>query len=258
VKNQKEIIMINAMTVDLEDWHHSIDSIPFSDWDKYESRIEANTYKILDMFGESGVKGTFFILGYIAKKYHSLVKEIVLRGHEIATHGYSHGLIYRQTPQEFREDLKRSIGEIEDSGGQKVLGFRAPYWTITRESYWALDILLEEGLKYDSSIYPIKTYLYGIPNAPVYPYIIKENNRKKLIEFPPSTVAIFGRNVPVSGGFYLRLLPYWFIRFGIKRINKESKSAIVYTHPPEFDPQKPILKLPFKEKILHYYNLDVS
>ena len=249
--------MINAMTVDLEDWHHSIDSILFEDWDKYESRVEANTYKILESFKESNVKATFFILGYIAQKYPSLVKEISSLGHEIATHGHSHRLIYRQTPQEFREDLKRSINVIEDVSQQKVLGFRAPYWTITKESYWALDILLDEGIKYDSSIYPIKTYLYGIPDSPVYPYVVKENNGVKLFEFPPSTITTFGRRIPVAGGFYMRLFPYWFIRSGIKRINKEGQSAIIYIHPPEFDPQKPVLKLPFKEKILHYYNLDV-
>lgn len=251
------VIMINAMTVDLEDWHHSIDSIPFEDWDKYESRIEKNTYKILEVFNHSDIKATFFILGYIAQKYPSLVKEISSLGHEIATHGHSHRLIYRQTPQEFREDLKRSINVIEDVSQQKVLGFRAPYWTITKESYWALDILLDEGIKYDSSIYPIKTYLYGIPDSPVYPYVIKENNGEKLIEFPPSTVAVFGKRVPVAGGFYMRLLPYWFIQSGIRKINNEGQSAIIYIHPPEFDPQKPVLKLPFKEKILHYYNLDV-
>lgn len=249
--------MINAMTVDLEDWHHSIDSIPFGDWDKYESRVEVNTHKILDCFKQSNVKATFFILGYIAEKYPSLVKEISSLGHEIASHGHSHRLIYRQTPQEFREDLKRSINVIEDVSQQKVLGFRAPYWTITKESYWALDILQEEGIKYDSSIYPIKTYLYGIPDSPVYPYVVKENNGEKLIEFPPSTITTFGRRVPVAGGFYMRLLPYWFIRSGIKKINKEGQSAIVYIHPPEFDPQKPVLKLPLKEKILHYYNLHV-
>jgi polysaccharide deacetylase family protein (PEP-CTERM system associated) len=249
--------MINAMTVDLEDWHHSIDSIPFEDWDKYESRVEKNTYKILDTFNQAGVKATFFILGYIAEKYPSLVKDINSLGHEIATHGHSHRLIYRLSPEEFRKDLKHSLAAIENITQQKVLGFRAPYWSITKESLWALDILQEEGIEYDSSIYPIKTYLYGIPGSPVYPYNVKEKNNQKLIEFPPSTITLAGRRIPVAGGFYMRLLPYWFINFGIKKINREGHSAIVYTHPPEFDPQKPVLKLTFKEKILHYYNLDV-
>ena len=249
--------MINAMTVDLEDWHHSIDSIPFSDWDKYESRVEVNTHKILDLFNKEKINATFFILGYIAEKYSGLVKEIASLGHEIATHGNAHQLVYRQSPQEFREDLKRAIGVIENISQQKILGYRAPYWTITKESYWALDILLEEGLKYDSSIFPMKTYLYGIPDAPLYPYIVKENNGNKLIEFPPSVITFMGVKIPVAGGFYMRLLPSWVIRAGFKKINKEDQSTIVYIHPPEFDPQKPRLKLPFMESILHYYNLDV-
>ncbi len=249
--------MINAMTVDLEDWHHSIDSIPFSDWDKYESRVEVNTHKILDLFNKEKISATFFILGYIAEKYPALVKEIASLGHEIATHGNAHQLVYRQSPQEFREDLKRAIGVIENISQQKILGYRAPYWTITKESYWALDILLEEGLKYDSSIFPMKTYLYGIPDAPLYPYIVKENNGNKLIEFPPSVITFMGVKIPVGGGFYMRLLPSWLIRAGFKKINKEAHSTIVYIHPPEFDPQKPRLKLPLMERILHYYNLDV-
>lgn len=247
----------NAMTVDVEDWHHSIDSIPFEDWDKYESRVERNTYKILEIFERADIKGTFFVLGYIAQKHPLLIKDISSHGHEIATHGFAHRLVYRQTQQEFREDLKRAIGEIENISQQKVLGYRAPYWTITKESYWALDILLEEGLKYDSSIFPLKTYLYGIPEAPLYPYIVKENKEDRLIEFPPSVVNFMGIKVPVAGGFYMRLLPSWLIRSGINRINKEEQAAIVYTHPPEFDPHKPVVKLPFMEKILHYYNLDV-
>lgn len=256
-RQEKRIIMINAMTVDLEDWHHSINSIPFQDWDKYESRLEANTFKILEIFKEFSVRATFFVLGYVAEKHTALVKEIHSMGHEIATHGYSHRLIYRQTPQEFREDLQKSIKVIEVTTQQKVLGYRAPYWTITKESYWALDILQEEGIKYDSSIYPVKTYLYGIPGAPSYPYIVKENNGKKLIEFPPTTVTICGLRVPIAGGFYMRALPYWLIRWGFRRINKEGHPAIVYIHPPEFDALKPVVKLPFKEKILHYYNLGV-
>jgi polysaccharide deacetylase family protein (PEP-CTERM system associated) len=248
---------INAMTVDLEDWHHSIDSIPFEDWDKYESRVEANTHKILELFKQHNINATFFILGYIAEKYPSLIKEISSLGHEIATHGHAHRLVYRQTPQEFREDLKRAIGVIENTAQQKVLGYRAPYWTITKESYWALDILQEEGIKYDSSIFPMKTYLYGIPDAPLYPYVVKENNGNKLIEFPPSVIKIMGVKIPVAGGFYMRLLPSWIIRSGIKKINKENQSTIMYIHPPEFDPQKPVIKMPFMEKILHYYNLDV-
>ena len=249
--------MINAMTVDLEDWYHSIDLISCMDWDKYECRIEKNTYKILELFEQFHVKATFFVLGYVAEKRLSLIKEIHDMGHEIATHGYYHRLVYRQTPHEFREDLRKSLRVIEDITCEKVLGYRAPYWTITKESYWALDILQEEGIRYDSSIYPVKTYLYGIPDSPVYPYTVKQKMGEKLVEFPPSTVTILGFRIPVAGGFYLRALPSWLIVWGIQRINEHGQPAIVYIHPPEFDPKKPVVSLPFKERILHYYNLGV-
>lgn len=254
-RDSQESAMLNAMTVDLEDWHHSIESIPVQEWNWYESRLEENTFKILEIFEQVRVKATFFVLGYVAEKYPGLVKEIQSLGHEIATHGYFHRLIYRQTPSEFREDLRRSIQVIEAVTQEKVLGYRAPYWTITKESYWALDILQEEGVKYDSSIYPVKTYLYGIPDSPVYPYIIKENNGSKLMEFPPSTITVYGLRIPIGGGLYMRALPSWLIHWGIKRINGRGQPAIVYIHPPEFDSNKPVIKLPFRERILHYYKL---
>jgi polysaccharide deacetylase family protein (PEP-CTERM system associated) len=247
--------MINAMTVDLEDWYHSIQSIPVQEWHRCESRVEEQTPKILKLFEQFRVKATFFVLGHVAEKHPRLVKEIHAFGHEVATHGYFHRLVYDQTPREFRADLRRSIQVLEDITGEKVVGYRAPYWTITKDSYWALDILLEEAIKYDSSIYPIKTYLYGIPDSPVYPYIIREHKGNKLIEFPPSTITICGLRLPIGGGFYMRVLPSWLIRRGIEKINVDGEPAIVYIHPPELDRAKPVVKLPFKENVLHYYNL---
>ena len=249
--------MLNAMTVDLEDWYHSIESIPTHDWGKYETRLYEGTYKLLEMFRLADLRGTFFVLGDVAAKHPSLVRSIQSSGHEIATHGYAHRLVYRQTPREFREDVRRSVGVIEDIIQEKVRGYRAPYWTITKESYWALDILMEEGIRYDSSIYPIKTYLYGIPDAPVYPYRVKGRSGGELVEFPPSTVTIGGVRIPIAGGFYLRALPSWAVHLGLRRINRAGHPAMVYLHPPEFDAMKPIVKLPFKERILHYYNLGV-
>jgi polysaccharide deacetylase family protein (PEP-CTERM system associated) len=249
--------MLNAMTVDLEDWYHSIESIPTTDWSKQEPRVIAGTHKLLQMFEDFGVKATFFVLGDVAAKNPALVKTIQSSGHEIATHGYAHRLVYRQTPQEFRDDLRRSIGVIEEIAQQKVWGYRAPYWTITKESYWALDILMEEGIRYDSSIYPIKTYMYGIPDAPAYPYVVKESAGRRLWEFPPSTTKIWNVRLPFAGGFYLRALPTWLIRWGMRRLNHEGQPAMVYVHPPELDAHKPKFKLPFREHILHYHNLAV-
>ena len=249
--------MLNAMTVDLEDWYHSIESIPVHDWGKYETRLYEGTYKLLEMFKQVDLKATFFVLGDVAAKHPALVRNIQSSGHEIATHGYAHRLVYRQTPQEFREDVRRSIGVIEEIIQEKVWGYRAPYWTITKESYWALDILMEEGIRYDSSIYPIKTYLYGIPDAPIYPYVVKESEGRRLWEFPPSTMKIWNVRLPFAGGFYLRALPTWLIRLGMTRLNHDGHPAMVYIHPPEFDSLKPKVELPMKEKILHYYNLGV-
>jgi polysaccharide deacetylase family protein (PEP-CTERM system associated) len=249
--------MLNAMTVDLEDWYHSIESLPMRDWDKCETRLHEGTYKLLEMFKLVDLRGTFFVLGDVAAKHPSLIRSIHSSGHEIATHGYAHQLVYRQTPQEFREDVRRSLGVIEEIIQEKVCGYRAPYWTITKESYWALDILMEEGIRYDSSIYPIKTYLYGIPDAPVYPHRLKGRNGGEFVEFPPSTVTIGGIRIPIAGGFYLRALPSWLVHLGLRKINRAGHPAMVYLHPPEFDSMKPVVKLPFKERILHYYNLGV-
>jgi polysaccharide deacetylase family protein (PEP-CTERM system associated) len=248
--------MMNAMTVDLEDWYHSIDSIPPEDWGKYESRLEANTEKVLELFERFGLRATFFVLGDAVQKYPELVRKIHAAGHEIATHGYGHRLVYRQSPDEFRSDLRKSLQIIEDLIGTKVLGYRAPYWTITKDSYWALEVLREEGIRYDSSIYPIKTYLYGIPDAPRFPYEVR-GQAGSLIEVPPSTVTILGKKVPFSGGFYLRALPTWFILYGMGRINREGQPTVVYIHPPEFDAQKPRIELPLMERILHYHGLGV-
>jgi peptidoglycan-N-acetylglucosamine deacetylase len=253
-KSDKKKI-INAMTIDVEDWYHSITSIPFKDWEKYEDRIEMCSNKILSIFKKFGTKATFFCLGYIAEKYPKLIEAIQKEGHEIATHGYAHQLVYDLSHDEFRNDLKKSVKILETITGEKIAGYRAPYWTITKDSYWALDIIADEGLKYDASIYPIKTYMYGIPDSPVYPYEIKLKENKKLLEIPPTVATYFGRRVPVAGGFYLRALPYKFVKSALRKVNSKNKSAVVYLHPPEIDPDKPKLELPFKERFLHYHNL---
>ncbi len=248
--------IINAMTIDVEDWYHSITSIPFNQWHKYEDRVEKCTTKILNILKTFQTKATFFCLGYIAEKNPKLIEAIQKDGHEIGTHGFAHQLVYDLTPDEFRKDLTKSVKILEQITGEKIIGYRAPYWTITKNSYWALDIIADEGLKYDASIYPIKTYMYGIPDSPIYPYEIDLAQNKKLLEIPPTVVKFFGRRVPVAGGFYLRVLPYKFVKFSLRKINSIDKPAVVYLHPPEIDPDKPKLKLPPRESFLHYYNLD--
>ena len=252
--------MINALSVDVEDWYQAIETIPQSDWEKYEDRIVQNTNRVLNIFEEYNQKATFFILGCIAEKHPELVKGIAEMGHEVATHGYSHTFVYRFSQNEFREDLLRSIEVIEPvlnlvqekESQKKVLGHRATAWTITKETLWAIDILKDCGLKYDSSIFPIKTYLYGIPEAERFPYMI----RKDFYEFPASTIRICGKNFPLAGGFFFRLYPYQVIKFGIKILNNANKPALVYIHPWDLDTKQPrVSGLPLKVR-RHYLNLD--
>ncbi len=247
--------VLNALTVDLEDWYHSVTSLGPPDWAGLEDRVAAPTHRLLDLLDRHGARSTFFVLGAVAERHPELVREVHRRGHEIASHGHAHRLVYDQTPAEFRADLRRSLDLLERLTGERVLGFRAAYWTITERSRWALDILAEEGLAYDSSIYPVKTYLYGIPGTRPEPHAIGERGGRPFYEVPPATVEILGRRLPVGGGFYMRAFPGALLRWGIERLNRAGTPAVVYIHPPEFDRQKPRIPLPLRERILHYHGL---
>lgn len=245
--------MKNILTIDLEDWYQGIE-LPPSAWDNCESRIERNTHKILDMLSEKGVYATFFILGHVAENCPHLVKEISNLGHEIGTHGYGHQLVYKISPSEFSSDIKKSLCILEDITGKSVKGHRAPYFSITNDSLWALDILAEHGISYDSSIFPINNYRYGIPDAQRHPHNIKTQNGS-ILEIPISTVKLFGRNLSFTGGFYMRFFPYRIIKQAMRKINSEGFSAVVYLHPWELDPDHPRLNLPLRIKLTHYHNL---
>lgn len=253
--------MKNAISVDVEDWYQGVVTVDFKDWSNYESRICQNIDKILALLDKRNVTATFFAVGYVAENFPEIIENITNSGHEIASHGYSHKLIYELSPDEFKNDLLKSLKVLERVTSEKVLGYRAAYFSVNKETGWAIDIMEKFGLKYDSSIFPFKTYLYGVPSAPRYPYkpsrydITVSDPNRNFIEFPLSTYSFLGVNIPIAGGFYLRSLPYWIIKKGIKKINDEGYPAITYIHPWEFDPNKPIIKMPFKEKIVHYYNL---
>ena len=248
---------MNILTIDVEDWYMDTD---ISTWDYYEDRIVQSTNKILKILKESNIEATFFILGYVGEHFPELVESIENENHEIATHGYSHKQITKQTPLEFEEDLLKSIKILERITDKKIFGYRAREFTITEKTSWAIDILKKNGLQYDSSIFPVKTHLYGVPDAPLYPYHISSSNIKgddleeAFLEFPLSVyrIPVVHKNIPVAGGFYLRLFPYWFIKHAIKKINKMGKPAIIYIHPWEFDPKQPRIK---ELKWYHYYNL---
>lgn len=249
--------MINAITIDVEDWYQSLENINFQDWHKYESRIAQNVERVLGILSGHNIKATFFILGYIAEKNPQVIKMISAEKHEIGTHGYSHRLVYNLAKDEFAQELRKSIDIIENLTGEKVLGHRAPAWSITEKSKWALDIILEEGLVYDSSMSPFVTYLYGIRGLNKMPHVILEKNSKALYEFPLSTISILNNELPAGGGFFTRLYPYWFLKYAFKKVNSSGYPVIFYFHPWDLDVKQPRLKLPFRMR-RHYYNLKTT
>lgn len=245
----------NFLTIDVEDYfqvsafENDIDS---RDWDTMEHRVESNTETILTLLRDHSVKATFFIVGWIADRYPSLVKTIHNEGHVIGCHSYWHRKVYRLSPEEFRADTLKAKTILENIIEEPVLGYRAPSYSITAKSLWALDILMELGFKYDSSIFPIYHDAYGIPDTPRFSY----RHTNGLLEYPISTVRLWGHNVPVSGGGYFRLFPYWITKLALTAINrKEGKPFVFYLHPWEIDPGQPRIKAGMKSSFRHYQNL---
>jgi len=252
-------MVVNAMTIDVEDYFQVSafdDVVKRDEWDTRPSRVVSNTTRLLQIFDQYSIKGTFFVLGWVADRFPALVRDIAAGGHELASHGYGHRIVYSQTPDEFREDVRRAKGAIEDVSGQIVGGYRAPSFSITKNSLWALDVLVEEGYRYDASIFPIRHDRYGIPDAPRHRHVITRP-AGTLTEAPGSTVRVLGSNLPVAGGGYFRILPYWWTRWGIARLNRtETQPAIFYLHPWEIDPDQPRLNVSRLSRFRHYRNLD--
>jgi polysaccharide deacetylase family protein (PEP-CTERM system associated) len=251
--------VVNAMTVDVEDYFHVSafqDNVARSDWERMESRVVRNTEQLLEIFDSHRVRATFFVLGWVADRYPALVKRIAAAGHEVASHGHGHRLIYEQTPEQFRDDLRRSRDSIAAAAGISVQGYRAPSFSITPRSLWALDIIREEGFIYDASVFPIRHDRYGLPSSPRHFYAM-ERSAGTLWECPGSTVRLAGVNLPVGGGGYFRLLPYWWTKWGISRVNgAEGRAAVFYLHPWEIDPDQPRLQGSALSRYRHYTNLD--
>ncbi len=252
-------VLANALSVDVEDYFHVeafADRIRPETWPQFPCRVVQNTHRVLELFDQAGAHATFFVLGWVAEKEPALVREILAAGHEVACHSHMHRRVFTMTPREFREDLCRARRAIEDAGGERVLGYRAPTFSIRQESLWALEILAEEGFLYDSSVFPVKHDLYGMPRAPRFPYKWGFRSGSSLCEVPPQTVRVFGRNLPVAGGGYLRILPMWYTRWALRRIReREGRSAVVYFHPWELDPQQPRLSGKLRSRFRHYLNL---
>lgn len=251
-------MVVNAMSIDVEDYFQVsvFDGIVArSQWDTMESRVVRNTHRLLDIFDEFEIHSTFFILGWVAERHRDLVQTIVARGHEVASHGYAHRLVYDQTHGAFRDDVRRAKAILEDASGRRVSGYRAPSYSITPRSLWAIDILIEEGYTYDSSIFPIRHDRYGIPVSDRRPYRI-ERGGKSIIEVPASTTRLGPLNVPIAGGGYFRILPYWWTRWGVQRVNEmEQRPAVFYLHPWEIDPEQPRLEAGRLSRFRHYRNL---
>ena len=250
----------HAMTVDVEDYFHVAafnKVINPNEWEKWPCRVEANTNKLLQLFADSNIKITFFILGWVAERYPELVKAIHAQGHEIASHGYSHQLIYKQDQNVFREETAKSKRILEDLTQVQITGYRAASYSITRKSLWALDTLAELGFTWDSSIFPTRHDNYGIPGSPEEPYKIVTSSGKILTEFPLTTAKVFGQSVPAAGGGYFRQYPYALSRWLFERAsNNQTKPQIFYLHPWEIDPDQPrVPNASWFSNFRHYTNL---
>lgn len=248
---------LNAMSIDVEDYFQVAAFAPYIDrerWNSMPCRVERNIDRILELLDRHEARATFFTLGWIAERYPAMIREIVARGHELASHGYSHARASEQTPAAFREDLSRAKALLEDTGGVAVRGYRAPSFSIGAANLWAHDVIAETGHAYSSSVYPIAHDHYGMPQAPRFAWRAPSG----VVEIPPSSLRLLGRNLPASGGGYFRLLPYPVSRWGIRRINeRDGEPCIFYFHPWEIDPEQPrIRQANAKARFRHYVNLE--
>jgi polysaccharide deacetylase family protein (PEP-CTERM system associated) len=248
----------NALTVDVEDYFQVSafrDQVVNASWPARESRVVANTRRVLDVFDDGGVKATFFVLGWVADHQPSLVREIVARGHEIGCHGYSHALIYSQTQAQFTEETRRAKGLLEDQAQAPVVGYRAASFSITDASRWALEVLAEAGFQYDSSMFPVRHDLYGTDVESSGPHQITAPGGANLIEFPMTARSLLGVTLPISGGGYFRLYPYRFSAYLLGSVNRDAEPFVFYLHPWELDPDQPRIAAPLKSRLRHYTNL---
>ena len=224
-------------------------------WDQFESRVQLNTEKLLELLAKNGVQATFFILGWVAERYPSLVHQIASAGHEVASHGYAHELITSQTPVVFREDIRKAKAILKSILSKPVLGYRAPSFSITKDTMWATQVLVEEGYIYDSSIFPVVHDRYGVPSA--NPELHQLSTASGLLwEVPPSTVKCLGIRLPVAGGGYFRLYPYPVLRALLRKLEGEGAPLVMYMHPWEFDPDQPRMEGSMVSRMRHYLNLD--
>jgi len=250
----------NALSFDVEEYFH-VEAfktvVQTREWPTLESRVVRSTERLLDVLDRHRVSATFFVLGWVADRHPRLVREIRARGHEVGCHSYAHRVIFSMTRPEFRNDVRQAKEAIENAIGGAIIGYRAPTYSVVRQTMWALDILAEEGFRYDSSIFPIHHDRYGIPDAPRGPYRTTLSNGRDLVEFPISTLRVGSQNLPFSGGGYFRLLPYAVVRTALRRLNRRDQlPGIVYLHPWEVDVEQPRFPVRRLTRFRHYVNLD--
>jgi len=252
--------MTNALTVDVEE-HFQVeafaDSVAVDQWPLLPSRVTANTLRTLELFAELGLRATFFVVGWVAERNPQLLREIAAAGHEVGCHSYLHQHLERLSPEAFRQDTRRARAVIEDATGMSLKGYRAPSFSVTRRTLWALEILAEEGFRYDASVFPVRHDVYGMADAPRFPFRWSLPSGAELYEFPASTARFWGQNLPTGGGGYLRMLPLRYVRWTARRIIQgDGQPLMVYFHPWEIDPEQPRMAGRWRSRLRHYHNLN--
>jgi polysaccharide deacetylase family protein (PEP-CTERM system associated) len=251
--------VVNVLSVDVEEYYHATifrEGTGHRATGSFVSRVEESMDRVLALLANADVRATCFILGEVAAAHPATVRKIAGEGHEVACHGHRHELVSRQSPQEFRADVGQAKRLLEDITGESVMGYRAPNFSIGAGQTWAYDVLLEEGFRYDSSVYPIVHDRYGDPGAPRFPYDIRRHDSATLIEFPIGTTRVLGVNLPVGGGGYFRLLPSMLTRLGIRRVNTQDQRPVMfYFHPWELDPEQPRFRMPWRHRLRHYVGM---
>lgn len=249
---------VHHFTVDVEEYFHAGALEPYVDrfrWDELESRVEAGVDRILGLLDAAEIHGTFFVLGWVARRHPGLVRRIAAEGHEIGSHGWGHRRVTELDPGRFRVSVRRSRELLQELSGQDVVGYRAPNFSIVPGEEWALDVLVEEGYRYDSSIFPVRRPGYGYPSAPRDLHR-RIRHRGTIAEFPPATLEVLGLDLPAAGGAYLRVLPYGLVRRAFRAADERSVPATFYIHPWELDPDQPRLDVSLLTRIRHYGGLE--
>ena len=252
--------ILNLLTVDCEEWFVAealANRLDRSQWDSLPTTVARNCERLLDLFYKHQVKATWFMLGWVADRHKDLMQTIVNEGHEIACHSYYHRRVDQLSPEEFKKDTERAIDAIFRAIGNRPYGYRAPSWSINQNTPWAFEILAQLGFEYDSSIFPIKHEFYGVPQGPRYTFRLTSENGS-LFEIPASTYRMFGQNIPIAGGGYLRHIPYWYTRKMIRSLNKKGQPVMTYIHPWELDPNPPSLSgLSAMQKLRTYGSISI-